>query len=102
MSNSEPINIEVDDPIVLELLPAYIKHRRLEIFQLQRLVNQNDFDKIRIIGHNLKGSGGLYGMPQVSEYGAMLESRSLAQDTDDLLKVLKEMESFLERINLPS
>ena len=101
MSNSQPIDIKVDDPIVLELLPAYIKHRRLEIFQLQRLVNQNDFDKIRIIGHNLKGSGGLYGMPQISEYGALLEDRSLAQDSEDLLKVVQKIENFLERINFP-
>lgn len=100
MSVEQKVVIDVDDPVVLELLPSYVKHRRLEIFQLQRLIEGNDYEKIRIIGHNLKGSGGLYGLPQISNYGAAMEEAALSSDNDALSITLSAMEGFLEQINL--
>jgi HPt (histidine-containing phosphotransfer) domain-containing protein len=34
---------------------------------------RGDFDTIRSIGHNMKGTGGSFGLPQISRLGADLE-----------------------------
>ena len=93
------MTMPIDDPIILELLPGYVKRRKLEIFQLQRLVEDNEHDKIRLIGHNLKGSGGLYGLQKISDFGADLEEAALASDNTLLTQQIAEMQAYLEELN---
>ena len=93
------MTMPIDDPIILELLPGYVKRRKLEIFQLQRLVDDNEYDKIRLIGHNLKGSGGLYGLQKISDFGAVLEEAALASDNTLLTQRITEMQAYLEELN---
>ena len=100
MSKDLKIEIDVTDPIVLELLPGYIKHRKLEIFQLQRLLEESQYNKIRIIGHNLRGSGGLYGLPAISIFGENLEASAVANDVKALTAVIKDMQAYLDQIHL--
>ena len=87
------------DPIVLSLLPGYIKSRRLEIFQLQRLLAENAFDKIRLIGHNLRGSGGLYGLNAVSEIGKKIEEFALESNQKGLGSSIQELHYFLDGLD---
>ena len=96
-----PIKIMASDPIVLELLPGYIKNRRLEVPKLHTYFLDKEFNKIRILGHNLKGSGGLYGLPQISEFGDSLESNALASNANELLKTIQELEQFLKNNLFP-
>ena len=101
MSDRIPIKIMVNDPIVLELLPGYLKNRRQELPQLHAYLDDKDFNKIRILGHNLKGSGGLYGLPQISKFGDSLERHALASDTSELLKTIQELNHFLKNSVFP-
>ena len=87
------------DPVVERLLPNYIKSRRLEIFQLQRLLAENDFDKIRMIGHNLRGSGGLYGLSPISELGKQIEELALDNDQKGLDKSVQALHYFLDNLD---
>ena len=87
------------DPIVLSLLPGYIKSRRLEIFQLQRLLAENAFNKIRLIGHNLRGSGGLYGLNTVSEIGKKIEEFALESNQKGLGSSIQELHYFLDGLD---
>lgn len=103
MMSAEPeqkITINVDDPIVLNLLPVYVERRRMEIGELQELLESSDYEKIRLIGHNLKGSGGLYGLPQISEFGSTLETAALSSDDAKLGETFGIMQAFIERIEL--
>ena len=87
------------DPIVQSLLPNYIKSRRLEVFQLQRLLAANSFEKIRLIGHNLRGSGGLYGLNPISEIGQQIEEGALNCDQSTLHKAIQALQYFLEGLD---
>jgi len=91
-------NSNAIDPVVQSLLPNYIKSRRLEIFQLQRLLAENSFDKIRIIGHNLRGSGGLYGLQTISDIGQEIEDCALVSDHQGLGAAIKNLHDFLNNI----
>lgn len=92
--------LQADDPIVRELIPGYVKNRKLEIFQLKRLLEDNAFDKIRIIGHNLKGSGGLYGLPPISTFGSQLETAALSSNNTEIADVIAALHVYLDELNL--
>ena len=87
------------DSIVQSLLPGYLKSRRLEIFQLQRLLAENCFDKVRLIGHNLRGSGGLYGLDTISEIGQQIEENALVSDQMNLEKNIQALHYFLSSLD---
>jgi len=73
-------DINLEDETIRALLPGYVQRRRLESYKLHRLLTDGEYDEIRVIGHNLKGSGGLYGLPKVGEIGAQIEQLALAKN----------------------
>ena len=87
------------DAVVRGLLPGYLGRRREEIGRLRTLVEQEDFTEVRVIGHNLAGSGGAYGLPQLTEIGREIEAAASKRDSDAILAQLEAMEVFVERVS---
>jgi len=87
--------VSLEDETIRALLPGYIQRRRIEVSKLQNLLSTNSFDDIRIVGHNLKGSGGLYGLPKVGEFGAELEKAALGKNTLKITELIKSLEKYL-------
>jgi len=95
MSTQSKFIPEVDDPVIKDLLPGYIKSRHLEISQIKKLLVENNFDKIRIIGHNLAGSGSLYGLSPISELGKRLEMAALEQNIQNIQNLVDDIQNFV-------
>lgn len=89
-----------DDPILKELLPGYLARRRDELATLDDALQRQDFAKLRTIGHNLRGSGGAYGLAKVSEFGKALETAAEADDADAVRETIGRMRTFLAEISL--
>jgi diguanylate cyclase (GGDEF)-like protein len=73
-------------------------HARIEALgSAGRLLDEGDeeaADSIRRLAHSLKGSGGTYGFPEISNVAAIVESASddqLRKSLDELMTVLKEI-----------
>jgi len=77
----------------------YLARRRSEIQSLRALLAALDFEKIRIAGHNMKGSGGGYGFPRLTELGAAIESAAKRKDSGSLENRLHDLDSYLTRIS---
>ena len=92
-------DVYLEDETVKALLPGYIQRRKQEINTLNDLLNEGNFEEIRIIGHNLKGSGGLYGLPKIGEFGADIEQQSLATDQNNLAYLFSELDSYLQAVS---
>ncbi len=92
-------DIDTDDPILQELLPGYLARRREEVGTLEDALARGDFDKLRIIGHNLHGSGGAYGLDRVSEFGKALEKAARADDSEAIRVTIRQIRAFLEEIS---
>jgi len=99
-TTTKSINIQIEDETIRDLLPGYVARRKEEIVKLQEMVSQDDFTQLRMIGHNLKGSGGLYGLPALSDFGANLESAALAQNQENIQDLLTEMKNYLDLIHI--
>ena len=47
--------------IVEELVPEYLAARQTEVAQMLELLAAADFERLRVLSHSLKGSGGSFG-----------------------------------------
>jgi hypothetical protein len=70
------IRVEVDASLA-ELLPGFVANRRLDILSIPTALEHGRFDEIRILGHNMKGSGAGYELLRISEIGDGLEQAAL-------------------------
>ncbi len=98
LNSIEEINLE--DETILALLPGYVQRRRLESYKLHRLLTEGEYKEIRIIGHNLKGSGGLYGLPKVGEIGGQIEQLAMAKDHAKLAVQFEQLETYLASLDI--
>jgi PAS domain S-box-containing protein len=76
----------------------YLARRKSEIESLRALLVALEFDKIRIAGHNMKGSGGGYGFPKLTELGAAIESAAKRKDPGAVDNKLSDLALYLEEV----
>jgi len=86
---------EEDDFGLAEILPQYFALCQRDLLNLRDALDQNDFEKVRVLGHNLKGSGGAYGLPEISEIGSSLEESGKLQDTSLAKTGVDRLAAFL-------
>ena len=56
-----------------ELVPGFLDGRRRDVDAIAAALERSDYDNVRILGHNMKGSGAGYGFNRITEIGASLE-----------------------------
>jgi histidine phosphotransfer protein HptB len=59
-----------------------------------------DHDALRVYGHRLKGSGSGYGVPRLTEFGALIEDSARRGDTGALQNQFAELEAYLGRLEV--
>ncbi len=97
--SSESVSVGV--PAGLEaIVPGYLARRRREVTQMTSLLAASDYDSLRIMGHDLKGSGSSYGFPLLTQYGVELESAARRADHDALAVEIMRLGSYLSRVQL--
>jgi len=88
------------DPDLRDLLPGYLQNRQDDIKTINDALKVSDFDKIRTLGHSMRGSGGGYGFMPVSIIGEAIEKAAKEKNPDEVKNCLTELSDFLERVTL--
>ena len=89
--------ILIDIPKGLEKLAwRYINVRQKELPVFQRLLESAEFEEIRRLSHNLKGTGTSYGFPDITRLGAAIESASKQKDISDLSLQMLALSDYVE------
>ena len=60
-------------PSLADLVPGFLDGRRRDIDAIAAALERSDYDNVRILGHNMKGSGAGYGFNRITEIGTSLE-----------------------------
>lgn len=96
------------DPVVLqlasdirELVPNFLRNRHKDLKRLDEFLSAGNFTELVRMGHNMKGSGTSYGMPEISDIGRRLEAASQLGDVNEILLLDAELRQYLERVQLP-
>jgi HPt (histidine-containing phosphotransfer) domain-containing protein len=98
-ADNERQNSDPNDPYefaLTDLLPQYFALCRRDLEHIRKALQRGIFDEIRIVGHNLKGSGGAYGFPELSEMGLAIETAAKANDREVLQKKIQQVADFLD------
>jgi signal transduction histidine kinase/DNA-binding response OmpR family regulator len=104
ISGAAPQSESVPAPTPSHQLPVdadamnYLARRKSELESLRSLLAALEFDRIRIAGHNMKGSGGGYGFPKLTELGAAIESAAKLKDPGALDRKLSDLGLYLAEV----
>lgn len=96
----EKIIIHIDDADVLELAPGYLSKRRNELDVLRDAAATGDFETLRSLGHQMKGSGGSFGFDRISQIGGNLETSAKAQDAQAIERQIADLQDYLNRVGI--
>jgi HPt (histidine-containing phosphotransfer) domain-containing protein len=64
------------------------------------LLAASAFERLAVMSHNIKGSGGSYGFPELTRMGAALEHSAKQMDPGSLSTQLTELKDYLGRVEL--
>jgi HPt (histidine-containing phosphotransfer) domain-containing protein len=81
-------------PVPLEvypMVPSYLARREADVTQMKYLLVARKFDEIRFIAHQLKGSGGGYGLNIISEIGQELELAAKNKDSNEVHEMIEQL-----------
>jgi PAS domain S-box-containing protein len=95
----ESIGIEMP-PGLEEIVPGYLAARREEIPEMIKLLAASAFERLAVLGHNMKGTGGSYGFPELTRMGAALEQSAKQPDPGALSIQLTELKDYLGQVQL--
>ncbi len=96
---TDAIPVTVEDwlkPVV----GGYLEKRRADVVKLRSALEQSDFATIRIIGHQMAGTGGGYGFEPITELGNALEESALAADADRIRTGIEDLDHYLSAVEL--
>jgi len=85
-----------DDEEWAEMQEMYISHTSKELEKLKAQLNLDSIDSIRTFGHNIKGSGGMYGFNEVTDLGLQIETAAKEENLESIKSNLEVLEDFLK------
>jgi len=97
----ENTNITVYIDSSLEgLIGGYLENRRRDLVAISAALTRNNFEPVRVIGHNIKGTGSGYGFDFISKVGDELEQAALRADGAAIIRLSNELHDYLGRLNI--
>jgi hypothetical protein len=97
MAEQEIVNIDSE----LEyLIPEYLDGRRKDAASIAEALLRQDFESIRILGHNMKGTGGGYGFDAITIIGGEIQQAAISGDAGTLERLAGELADYLGRVTV--
>ena len=93
------LDVVVDEELSA-ILPKFINNVRRNPSAIAAALARDDFATIRSLGHNMKGTGSSFGLPQISEIGNELEQAAKQQDADSVRSVTAQLVHFLDSVEV--
>ncbi|MEX0744455.1 MAG: Hpt domain-containing protein [Phycisphaeraceae bacterium] len=90
------------DEAVRPFFDSFVARLPRQVGRLQQLIARGELDQAREIVHNLKGTGGLYGLMPITEKAAEAEQRiesraaleSIIEQVDELIATVRSVEGY--------
>lgn len=80
-----------------EMQQMYVNHTLSELSDIMQVEN---IESLRTFGHNIKGSGGMYGYDSISQIGSTIEQAALSNNYSLIKSNLTELDNLLRKIKL--
>ncbi len=83
-----------------DIAANYLANRQRDMGTITEALKRGDYEPIRAIGHNIKGTGTAYGFDFISEIGDKFEQAALQSDGAAISKIKAELADYLRRIEV--
>jgi signal transduction histidine kinase/CheY-like chemotaxis protein len=80
-----------------DLIPGYLAARRKEVPVMMDLLAASDFERLDALSHDLAGTGGGYGFPELTRIGGKLSYYAKRGDREAMGKHLAELKEYLSQ-----
>ncbi len=97
---SDYVDLHIDDPAVLELLPRYLERRVEDIQAMRDAVMREAFEPVAHLAHRMRGSGSAYGLPFVTKVGKQIEQAAQHLDGPAIIDALDRLADYLGRVRI--
>jgi HPt (histidine-containing phosphotransfer) domain-containing protein len=90
------------DRAATELSMRYLVSRQRELRIIERLIEEGDFEELRVIAHNLKGTGSAYGYSKITNYGTLMEQAAKERNVDEFLRHYGPFAVYVRSVPAPA
>lgn len=96
--NNSPIKSEfAGDPDMRELVEFFVDQMPERVRALQQSLDAGALEDVRSIAHQLKGAGGSYGFPQITDSARLLEEQADTADIEAIRQGVDQLISICNR-----
>ena len=93
------VHVRVDAGLA-ELIPGFLEHRRKDVEAIAAALACADYEHVRILGHNMKGSGAGYGLDRITEIGASLEQAAGRRAPEEIRARAAELARYVDALHV--
>ena len=83
---------------VKDLIPAYLNNCRQNVIDMGEALDRVDFETVTILGHNMSGSGAMFGFQPITDFGAALQLAAESSDATASRKHIGELSIYLDQL----
>ncbi|MEW6730646.1 MAG: Hpt domain-containing protein [Acidobacteriota bacterium] len=88
------------DADISELIPSFLETRHQDIQTLLSALDQNDYGTVRFLGHLMKGDGGSFGFPPISEIGCLLEEAANNKNREEIRILVQTLNIYIAQVQV--
>lgn len=86
------------NPILKPLIPDFLDNRKADINDIRSALERQDYEAIRVTGHNLRGCGTGYGFVPITEIGQVIEQAAIQQDAAAIEQATAQLADYLDSV----
>jgi HPt (histidine-containing phosphotransfer) domain-containing protein len=94
------ILVHPPEDLPYRVVAAYLENCRKSLPSLKDATERLDYDFLSIYGHRMKGCGGAYGFPELTETGALIEEAAHVRNDGQLRSCAVALEAHLEAVEV--
>jgi PAS domain S-box-containing protein len=79
-------------------IPAYLQNCKQNVIVMSDALDRVDFETVTSLGHQMRGSGGMFGFPAITDIGIAIELAAENADADTSRKWLGALSIYLDGI----
>ncbi|MGH7815024.1 MAG: PAS domain S-box protein [Candidatus Binataceae bacterium] len=92
-------NVVIEEEL-RDLIPGFLQSKRADVAAVAAALESGDYALASAVAHQLKGEGGSYGFPAVTDMGRELEEAAAGSDRERALELAHELARYLESVQV--
>ena len=87
-----------EDAAFADIVTSFVEGLDERLTKMESAINESDYDALRVAAHQLKGSGGGYGYPALTERASQIERFAQQQALSQCKVALGELQELCARV----